>query len=213
MANINMTSKALYHSQEIWDVDIITMSFGFPQGIRDIERQITRAVQREKNILVFAAASNDGRNTPRMYPARKSSVFAIHSTDSNGYTSSFNPPPLTDQNLSILREYIESAWLTRDGSGSTRRLSGTSFATPIAVCVSAFLLAYVPMVIPDHEALFHKLQSYDGMQSLLQALVAVDQVNPASRYQYLGVAKFFCQYQQSKVQVVEALKQALNGQI
>lgn len=131
-------------------MDIITMSFGFPQGDMEIEQQITHATQREKNILVFAAASNDGRNSSRMYPARNRSVFAIHSTNGKGIKSDFNPPLGMDQNLSVLGEYIESAWQTsKESNGCTRRLSGTSFATPIAVCLSAFLLAYVPMLIPS----------------------------------------------------------------
>ncbi|KAI0544648.1 hypothetical protein F4679DRAFT_564149 [Xylaria curta] len=205
-------ANALYYAQETWDVDIITMSFGFPQGIIEIEKQITRATQRERSILMFAAASNDGRNSSRMYPARNRSVFAIHSTNGNGIMSGFNPPPGMDQNLSILGEYIESAWLTKEGgSGCTRRLSGTSFATPIAVCLTAFLLTYVPMVIPEHERLFHNIQSYDGIQSVLQAIVAVDQVEPGSRYQYLAVEKFFNHHENTQTAIIEAIRKALKG--
>ncbi|KAK4076881.1 hypothetical protein Purlil1_12536 [Purpureocillium lilacinum] len=205
-------ANALYYAQETWDVDIITMSFGFPQGIVEIEKQITRITQREKNILMFAAASNDGRNRSRMYPARNRSVFAIHSTNGKGIKSDFNPPPEMDQNLSILGEYIESAWLTSEVSnGCTRRLSGTSFATPIAVCLSVFLLTYVPMVIPEHETLFHKIQSYDGMQSVLQAIVAVDEVDPGSRYQYLAIERFFNHFENTQQAIIEAIRKALKG--
>ncbi|KAI1735420.1 hypothetical protein F4680DRAFT_435188 [Xylaria scruposa] len=205
-------ANALYYAQETWDVDIITMSFGFPQGIAEIEKQIIRATQRERSILMFAAASNDGRNSSRMYPARNRSVFAIHSTNGKGIKSDFNPPPEMDQNLSILGEYIESAWLTSEESNCcTRRLSGTSFATPIAVCLSAFLLSYVPMVIPEHETLFHKIQSYDGIQRVLQTIVAVDQVDPGSRYQYLAIEKFFSHRENTLEAIIEKFKKALNG--
>jgi hypothetical protein len=185
------------------------MSFGFPLGIRDIWHQVTRATQ--NNILVFAAASNDGRNQSRMFPASQHSVFALHSTNGKGIKSDFNPPPAKDENFSILGEYIESAWLTNTagGSGSTRRLSGTSFATPIAVCLSAFLLTYVPVLVPNHEALFHKIQSYEGMRNMLQAMVAVDDVEPGSRYQYLGVEKFF--KENTVTAISEAIKKALKG--
>ncbi|CZR66937.1 uncharacterized protein PAC_16838 [Phialocephala subalpina] len=149
--------NALYYTQKEWTVDIITMSFGFLLGIRDIWDQVTRATQ--NNILVFAAASNDGRNQSKMFPASQYSVFALHSTNGKGIKSDFNPLPAKDENFSILGEYIESAWLTNTarGSGSTRRLSGTSFATFIAVYLSAFLLTYVPVLIPNHEARFHKI--------------------------------------------------------
>lgn len=165
------------------------MSFGFPRGVTEIDPEITKAIQ--EDILVFAAASNDGRNSSRMYPASKPFVFAIHSTNGKGIKSDFNPPPEYDLNLSILGEYVESAWRTSESSGCTRRLSGTSFATPIAVCLSAFLLAYVPILIPKHEELFRKIQSYDGMRKLLEAIVAVDHVGPGSPYKYLAVEKFF----------------------
>lgn len=185
------------------------MSFGFPLGIREIWNQVTRATQ--NNILVFAAASNDGRNQSRMFPARQYSVFAIHSTNGKGIKSDFNPPPAKDENFGILGEYIESAWLTNteEGSGSTRLLSGTSFATPIDVCLSAFLLTYVPALVPDHEKLFHKIQSYEGMRNVLQAMVAVDDAEASSRYQYLGVEKYF--KENTVTAIREAIKKALKG--
>lgn len=189
------------------------MSFGFPRGVIEIEHQITRATQREEGILLFAAASNDGRNSSRMYPARNRSVFAIHSTNSKGITSDFNPPPEHHQNLSILGEYIESAWPMNKKQGElecpTRRLSGTSFATPVAVCLAAFLLDYVPMLIPEHEDFFHKIQSYEGMRNMMEAIVAVDQVDPSSRYQYLVVEKFFNPHEKSQVAIIEDFKRVL----
>jgi Subtilase family len=184
------------------------MSFGFPLGIRSIWDQITRATQND--ILVFAAASNDGRNQSRMFPARQFTVFAIHSTNGKGTKSDFNPPPAKDENFSILGEYIESAWLTStaEGSGSTRRLSGTSFATPMVVCLSAFLLTYIPILIPEYEKLFHKIQSYEGMRNVLQAMVAMDDAEAGSRYQYLGVEKFFTE--NTNIAISEAIKKALS---
>lgn len=200
--------KALYYACKVWEVDIVTMSFGFSAGLQNIWEQVARATQ--ENTLVFAASSNDGRRQPRMFPARQHSVFAIHSTDGKGNKSKFNPPAAKDENFCILGEYIESAWLTSQegGSGSTRCLSGTSFATPIAVCLSAFLLAYVPTLIPDHEKLFHKLKSYEGMRNVLQAVVAVDDAEPGSRYQYLGVERFF---QNTDAWIRETIKKALKG--
>ncbi|KFG83178.1 hypothetical protein MANI_002863 [Metarhizium anisopliae] len=201
-------ANALYCARVEWGVDIITMSFGYPLGHRGIRDQIIKATQ--NNILVFAAASNDGRNRPRMFPARQLSVFAIHSTNGHGHKSHFNPPPQRDENFSILGEYIESAWLTgpAEGSGATRCLSGTSFATPIAVCLSSFLLIYVPFILPEHKNFFYKMNTYEGLRNVLQAIVTVDESDAGSRYQYLGVERFF--NENNRTAIKEIIRKALS---
>jgi hypothetical protein len=128
-----------------------------------------------------------------MFPARQLGVFAIHSTTGNRAISEFNPNPKMDENFSILSEYIESAWLTDSGTTSTRRLSGTSFATPVAVCLSAFILAYIPRILPGHENHYHKLQlrSYEGIRNVMQ-LMANKQTTPQGQtYQYISPQKYF----------------------
>ena len=179
------------------------MSFGFPCGIRIIWDQITLATQ--KDILVFAAASNDGLDQSRMYPASQDSVFAIHSTTCKGVASGFNPPEERDENFSILGEYVESAWLTKDeGSGSTRILSGTSFATPIAVCLAAFMILYIPTIIPEHGNLLHNVKSYVGMKRVFQTMV----VDRSAKYQYISLRKFVSENNQSEIN--NAIKKALS---
>ncbi|KAH6972214.1 peptidase S8/S53 domain-containing protein [Ilyonectria sp. MPI-CAGE-AT-0026] len=182
-------ANALHYARTEWKVDIITMSFGYPCGVARIKSEITQAVQ--SNILVFAAASNDGGNRSRMFPARQLLVFAIHSTSGHGNMSNFNPDPKRDENFSILGEYIEAAWLTTGGSASTRRLSGTSFATPIAACLAAFMLVYVPCILPEYQNLHHCLKSYEGMRNVLQLMANERTTAGGLAYQYLSPQLYF----------------------
>lgn len=207
-------ADALRYARDVWDVDMVNLSVGFPKPIKEIEDQInrmTRNVYPEKSILVFAAASNDGLNSSRMFPAQNSSVFAIHSTSAKGIKSDFNPSPQNDANLSTLGEHIESAWLTTGGSSCcTRRRSGTSYATAIAVCTAAFLLVNVPRMVPDHDSLFFKINTYDGMQRLLQALVVTDLADQTSRYQYMALERFFSPHENTREAIVEIFRKALS---
>lgn len=124
---------------------MISMSFGFPSrevdGYDLLSRSIRRAVN--KDVLLFAAASNNGANTKRAYPARHPDVICIHSTNANGAPSDFNPIPLQGDNLATVGEAIESAWPVHLCDREMNKLcvarkSGTSFATPIASGVASF---------------------------------------------------------------------------
>ena len=129
------------------------MSFGFPRILKDIHQEIRSALHRGK--IVFAAASNDGANSARAFLASQDGVICIHSTDGYGNKSRFNPTAETSptENFSVVGEAIEAAWPglgTHDSSG-TRRLSGTSFAVPVAVAIAAFMISLVEQRKPEHE--------------------------------------------------------------
>lgn len=125
------------------------MSFGFPRrvpGYLELEQAIRDA--EHANILIFAAASNDGGNRKRAYPARADRVICVHSSDGQGNPSDFSPTPVENQdNFSTLGEAVRSSWpvelcdLEKDPEAMIYK-SGTSFATPIAVAMAAFLLLY-----------------------------------------------------------------------
>jgi subtilisin family serine protease len=96
--------------------------------------------------LLFAAASNDGANFGRCFPAKYPGVFCIHSTDGNGNPSGFNPTAdERDVNFSLLGEHVRSHWPSGKvgGNGGTNVLSGTSVATPIATGLAASVLSLV----------------------------------------------------------------------
>jgi subtilisin family serine protease len=152
--------KAITYAAEVWDVDIINLSFGFSNRNNEIETAIRKADK-----IVFAAAANDGGNTKRAFPARYEPVICIHSTDGLGNPSNFNPTRLTrGDNFSILGEAIESAW---PGYPCVRKF-GTSFATPIAASVGALILHFARQNLD--EELLEALETYEGMKKVLHKM-------------------------------------------
>ncbi|GAM36943.1 hypothetical protein TCE0_022f06439 [Talaromyces pinophilus] len=173
-------------------VDIISISFGFQQKIFGdaLEKAIDYA--KENKVHIFAAASNNGGNTGRSWPARYDGVFCIHSTDASGNPSGFNPTELEEINFATVGEAVESSWpghlsqspesLEIDcedgddtqGGAETPRVpptevkSGTSFATPIAASIAAFLLRYAKTHLdPEH---VQQLKRHSVMRSVLKCM-------------------------------------------
>lgn len=158
----SIIAKAVNHAVQEWKCDIISMSFGFYsrdiEGYDELESAIHNAYS--AHVLVFAAASNSGANLDRAYPARDDNIICINSTDANGNRSPFSPTALSDAiNLATVGEAVESAWPLRlcDASESgLKHKSGTSYATPIAAAIAAFLLQYVRLYLPEHAHMFKR---------------------------------------------------------
>ncbi|KAI2632315.1 hypothetical protein GGR54DRAFT_29393 [Hypoxylon sp. NC1633] len=137
-------AKAINHAVTVWNVDIISMSFGIREYHEPMKAAISNALHNQT--LMFAAASNDGANLGRAFPAKYPSVFCIHATDGNGNPSKFNPSAdEKDVNLSLLGEKVCSHWPAgKNGhSESVNVMSGTSVATPIAAGLAASVLSFV----------------------------------------------------------------------
>ncbi|KIW33855.1 uncharacterized protein PV07_00671 [Cladophialophora immunda] len=199
-------AKALQKARDRWEVDIINMSFGFRDASPIIDDELKKAINQD--ILVFAAASNAGGNLPRSYPAFRDQVFGIHSTDGRGNPSKFNPTPLKDGNFSTVGELIDSAWPSKDRMGSsavsvfsTRRMSGTSFATPVAVSIVALLLDYFGQNMQD-EVTILKMKEFNGMRRIL-ALIS----NERQGFNYMNPYTFL---QQSQEDIRRSIRNALN---
>ncbi|SMQ51046.1 unnamed protein product [Zymoseptoria tritici ST99CH_3D7] len=140
----NDIAKAIDYATKQWNADIISMSFGIREYYKPMDDAISNALN--NRILLFAAASNDGANLGRAFPAQCPGVFCIHSTDGNGNPSKFNPTPsVSDVNFSLLGEQVSSHWPAgMDGHEQTVRvMSGTSVATPIAAGLAASVLSFV----------------------------------------------------------------------
>jgi subtilisin family serine protease len=169
------------------------MSFGLKNRQKEIEDAIQEAAY-SKSILIFAAASNDGGNSPVTYPARYEGVFCIFSTDGLGNDSKCNPTPMKDStyHFATLGEAVKSAWpihlvekkaLERKIPGMWivtpeteptqpvasqdpyRRMTGTSFATPIAAGIAACLLEFSIINKMDDEQ-YQVLRSRKGMRAV-----------------------------------------------
>ena len=133
------------------------MSFGISKKDKKTKDAMTTKFEKIKDkVLLFAAASNSGRNDDRAYPAKLPEVFAIHAAFGGGGAWKNNPGPYrTGSNFSTLGMYVEAP----HAGGTTKRVSGTSVAAPIAAAIAALVLEFCrqPFVsIKKPERLKHK---------------------------------------------------------
>ncbi|KAF3070179.1 Subtilisin E [Trichoderma lentiforme] len=169
-------AKAIDHAVNVWNVDIISMSFGIREYNKPMQEAISRALANQT--LLFAAASNDGANLGRAFPAKYPSVFCIHSTDGNGNPSSFNPTADDkDVNFSLLGENVSSHWpIGKNGHFEhVNVMSGTSVATPIAAGLAASILSFVRQqeqhMAPGGDLLGPWLKDVHSMDEVLKSMV------------------------------------------
>ncbi|KAJ4281972.1 hypothetical protein NW764_004656 [Fusarium oxysporum] len=169
-------AKAIDYAVREWKVDIITMSF----GIREYDETMSTAISNALNhrTLLFAAASNDGGNRGRAFPAQYPSVFCIYSTDGNGNPSKFNPTASeTDVNFSLLGENVSSHWPAGlNGIEETVNvMSGTSVATPIAAGLAASILSFIRQqdqnIAVESESLGSWLKRDNSMDAVFKSMV------------------------------------------
>lgn len=165
--------QAINYAVETWDVDIISMSFGWPSCDFNNYSILQEAIDNAnaKKVLMFAAAANSGGRRGRAYPASASEVICVYSTDTNGNRSNFSPTAEDhNTNIATVGESIESAWPTllcrdRDNPTSVKTRSGTSYATPIIAGIAAFQLQYARLHMSESAAM---LKRKDKMEALLR---------------------------------------------
>ncbi|KAF2637929.1 subtilisin-like protein [Massarina eburnea CBS 473.64] len=147
-------AKAINHAVDKWNVDIISMSFGLrsPSKEQDNARQqkqdnaryhkicdsIYKAIKaaEAKDKIIFAAASNGGKNDRPSFPASSSKTICIHAANGKGEDGGINPRARSGENFMTLGIDIKST----NVQGDHVYLSGTSFATPIAAGIAANML-------------------------------------------------------------------------
>ncbi|KAI0547869.1 hypothetical protein F4679DRAFT_586154 [Xylaria curta] len=138
------------------EVDIINMSFGSEFDDSNVASALDRACnsQRKRTILL-AAASNNGRNSKRTFPARHEGVIAIHSLDGKGNDEGGMNPSRQGyfENFGTLGLGIKTLWdelpphlkssADRTTKATTKYKSGSSYATPIAAGIVANCIEWI----------------------------------------------------------------------
>ncbi|KAF5599536.1 thermostable alkaline protease precursor [Fusarium pseudoanthophilum] len=82
------------------EVDIISMSFGFPHD-DDVISAAIEDVERNRDITFLASAGNNAAYQREAFPARHRSVISIRATDCQGTFNASNPP-IIDRNTVAL---------------------------------------------------------------------------------------------------------------
>jgi hypothetical protein len=144
--------QAIRYAVDEWKVDMIVMSFGFGEEHQLLDDAIQHAAY--KKVLMFAAASNDGKNRPGgvAWPAHDDSVICVHSGDGGGNPSKFTPEARDGMRVMVLGECVNSASPPHlKHLGDHHLMSGTSCAAPIAAGIAALILDYAKGFLEQHE--------------------------------------------------------------
>lgn len=145
------------------------MSFGFGEEHEELDSAIQHAAYHR--VLMFAAASNDGKNRPDgvAWPAKDSSVICVHSGDGDGDHSTFTPSPQDSMRVMVLGECVKSAWPPQlQGSKDHRLMSGTSCAAPIAAGIAAIILDYARGFLDESE--WKRLRRVASMRRMFESM-------------------------------------------
>ncbi|KAK2675041.1 Peptidase S8/S53 domain [Fusarium oxysporum f. sp. vasinfectum] len=122
------------------EVDIISMSFGFPHDDDAISTAIEE-VERSREIIFLASAGNNAAYQREAFPARHRSVISVRATDCQGTFNASNPP-ITDRSTIALGTFGDNL-PTRLNDEIAKRFGphichpGSSIATAVAAGIAA----------------------------------------------------------------------------
>lgn len=158
------------HAAGEWRVNIITMSFGWSRYHPCVEKAIDHASSRQ--VILCAAASNDGSNKAVAFPANYFPVICVHSATGWGRLSHFTPLPLSiGHKCAVIGEAVSSTW---PGAEQEKRKWGTSTSTPILAAIVALMLEFIHQK-PIKTAHDRRLQTPNGMTQILLAMSQQEQ--------------------------------------
>ncbi|KAL7819526.1 serine protease [Trichoderma aethiopicum] len=166
-------SRAIHHAATEWKADIITMSFGFPFKVREIENAIVDANRGrrdagESEVVFFAAANNDGANSEELFPASHETVISVRGTDHTGaFINKFSPKPRPQKAGGLLYGTLGQN-VPYDIGDAGVQASGCSVATPIMASIVATIMQYVKYTGSLGEETGARLQTREGVVQLLE---------------------------------------------
>lgn len=144
---------------------------------------VADAISKAAHKIMFAAASNGGRNRPRTYPASDGSVICVHALSGIGHAGRVNPSTKDEHDrLGTLGMGLSLHW-----NGIPECKDGTSYATPIAAGIAANWLEWVHAVaeaapsLLDEDKLHHWTRS-DGIGKIFSRAMSVDAQGDHLRY-------------------------------
>lgn len=154
------------------------MSVSFGSARHDTAAaEINKALEKVGNMIVFAAASNAGKNKLRTFPATSSRVIGIHAMSGLGEVWPNNPTTTGEyDNFGTLGLGIK-LWWKCDNVYKEEYKNGTSYATPVAAGIAANWLDWLQSVANDSGCDLTEMErtrwsSADGIRSIFTRVMS-----------------------------------------
>ncbi|KAF4452355.1 hypothetical protein F53441_4807 [Fusarium austroafricanum] len=160
-------------------VDIVSMSFGFP----DYDETIANAIEdvsNQRNVIFMASAGNNAKYQNEAFPARHRHVISIRATNFAGSFSETNPP-VDDDCITPAFGTFGGDLPSNISDEISRRFGpdicqpGSSIATAVAAGIAASTIAYAEVLscslrVPAGENPVQCLKSTEGMRRMLKKM-------------------------------------------
>lgn len=172
----------------------MSMSFGFASKVDAIDDAIANAIHERKkqkrDIVFFAAANNDGRNSKELFPASMKTVLSVRGTDHMGaFVQNFNPEPWSEKKGSVLYGTLGQE-VSYDIGNQKLHMSGCSLSTPIMAGIVATIIHYVDRVAGENPLTASLGRGLRTREGILQVLSLITDDGFDSR-RYVAPWKFF----------------------
>lgn len=136
-----LTRQAIEYAIESWNVDIIVLPFGFASVNRKMMKPLAETRKMNKQTIVIAAATTNGFNSVRGYPATSPHVIAIHAVDGQGRHCGLAPSPKAgDYNFSVVGAGLKAPWTNKETEKSLD--NGNTYTAGIVAGIAASFLHF-----------------------------------------------------------------------
>ncbi|KAL6808590.1 peptidase S8/S53 domain-containing protein [Trichoderma camerunense] len=178
------------------NVDVISMSFGFPASDNEAYKQISEAIEevkmkRDGKIIFLASAGNSGVYEDETFPATHPSVISIRATNSLGTFMNTNPRNKSESSV-VFGAVGDDIPPDLQQFRPEVSLPGTSAATAVAAGIAAIMLGYV-LILPQlvkietNEHIMRRLWTTEGMRNMFMKMSD----DMGERRRFINPSKFF----------------------